>query len=110
MTDSVSLIYSTFGSEEEARQVAKTLLQEKLIACANHFAPIMSQYEYRGEFHEDREFPVLFKTAAKLAKPAGDRLLALHGFETPAIIHWQAEASNPGYEKWLSEQVENPKR
>ena len=110
MTRSLSLIYSTFGSEEEARDVAKILLQEKLIACANHFAPIVSQYEYQGEFHEDREFPVLFKTPAKLAKPAGDRLLALHGFEAPAIIHWKAEASNPGYEKWLSGQLINPLR
>ncbi|NQV94397.1 MAG: divalent cation tolerance protein CutA [Sphingomonadales bacterium] len=40
VTNFRSLIYSTFGSAEEARSVAKTLLQEKLIACANHFVPI----------------------------------------------------------------------
>ncbi len=110
MTGSISLIYSTFGSEAEARRVAKTLLMEKLIACANHFAPILSQYEYREEFHEDQEFPVLFKTAAELVKPAGERLLALHSFETPAILHWTADALNSGYEKWLAGQLQIPPR
>ncbi|MEH6702235.1 divalent-cation tolerance protein CutA [Parasphingorhabdus sp.] len=110
MTGSLSLIYSTFGSEEEARDVAKTLLLEKLIACANHFPAILSQYEYQGKFHEDREFPVLFKTAPELVKPAGERLLGLHSFDTPAVLHWQVEASNPGYEKWLLGQLIKPPR
>ena len=105
MTRSLSLIYSTFGSEEEARDIAKILLQEKLIACANHFAPIVSQYEFQGAFHEDQEFPVLLKTAAELVKPATERLLAMHSFDTPAILHWAASAANPDYEKWLFGQV-----
>ena len=110
MTGSLELIYSTFGSEEEARRVAKTLLEERLIACANHFAPIVSQYEFQGLFQEDQEFPVLFKTAAELAKPAADRLLALHGFDTPAILHWTANAGNPDYEKWLFAQLKTSPR
>ncbi len=110
MTRSLSLIYSTFGSEEEARRVARTLLEEKLIACANHFAQILSQYEFQGAFHEEREFPVLLKTATELVKPAMDRLLVLHSYDTPAILHWAASASNPDYEKWLLDQVKTSLR
>ncbi len=110
MTRSLSLIYSTFGSEEEARSAARTLLQEQLIACANHFAPILSQYEFRGAFHEEQEFPALLKTTTELVKPATERLLALHSFETPAILHWTASAANPDYKKWLFGQVKNPSR
>ncbi|MGB5484771.1 divalent-cation tolerance protein CutA [Parasphingorhabdus sp.] len=110
MTWALSLIYSTFGSEEEARRVAKTLLQEKLIACANHFAPIMSQYEFQGAFHEDQEFPVLLKTSEELVKPAAERLRALHSYDTPAIVHWAASADNADYEKWLFDQLKTPLR
>lgn len=107
MTRSLSLIYSTFGSGEEALRVARTLLEEKLVACANHFAPILSQYEFQGEFHEEREFPLLLKTGTELVKPATERLLALHSFDTPAILHWTADSSNPDYEKWLFGQLRN---
>ena len=107
MTGPVSLIYSTFGSAEEARSVALVLLQEKLIACANHFAPVVSQYEFQGKFHEEQEFPVLLKTSVEKAGPAIARLAALHSFDTPAILKWAVDSADPDYEKWLLGQLEN---
>lgn len=107
MSDTFSLIYSTFGSGDEARRIALTLLQEKLIACANHLAPIVSQYEFKGQFHEEQEFPLLLKTTTELVKPATDRLLALHSYDTPAVLHWAVDAADPRYEKWLLGQVEH---
>lgn len=107
MTGPVSLIYSTFGSAEEARRVALALLQEKLIACANHLAPVVSQYEFRGHFHEEQEFPVLLKTSVEKAGPAMARLAALHSFETPAILQWAVDSADPDYENWLLGQVKN---
>lgn len=103
----VSLIYTTFGSSEEARRVAMTLLQEKLIACANHLAPIVSQYEWQDEFHEEQEFPALLKTSTAKVEPAMTRLRELHSFDTPAILSWNAENADADYAKWLQGQVQN---
>jgi len=105
MSSAVSLIYSTFGSPEEARSVALALLEEKLIACANHLAPVLSQYEFEGDFHEEREFPVLLKTSGDRTGPAMARLAFLHSFDTPAILQWTVNAADPDYEKWLLGQV-----
>lgn len=105
MSSAVSLIYSTFGSAEEARNVALALLEERLIACANHLAPVVSHYEFEGDFHEEREFPVLLKTSADRTGPAMARLAALHSFDTPAILQWAVDAADPAYEKWLTGQV-----
>jgi len=107
MSSRVSLIYSTVGSAEEARSVALALLQEKLIACANHLAPVVSHYEFEGDFHEEREFPVLLKTSADQSGPAMARLAALHSFDTPAILQWVVDKAEPNYEKWLLGQVKN---
>ncbi|WP_417620660.1 divalent-cation tolerance protein CutA [Parasphingorhabdus sp.] len=107
MTGSVALIYSTFGSAEEARRVALSLLQEKLVACANHFAPVVSQYEFQGKLHEEQEFPALLKTSTEMVGPAMSRLSILHSFDTPAILHWVVDAADPDYEKWLLGQVRN---
>ncbi len=105
MTDQPVLIYSVFGSSIEAKQVAKTLIEEKLIACANHFAPAVSQYVWEGELCEEQEYPVLLKTVESLTKPAMARLKALHSYDTPAILSWSADDSDPAYAKWLSGQI-----
>lgn len=87
--------------------MAFALLEEKLIACANHLAPVVSQYEFEGNFQEEREFPVVLKTSADRSGPAMARLAALHSFDTPAILQWVVDAADPGYEKWLLGQVKN---
>lgn len=107
MTGALSLIYTTFGSAEEARSVALVLLQEKLIACANHFAAVVSQYEFESEFHEEQEFPVLLKTSVARSGPAMERLAALHSFDTPAILQWAVDEASSDYEKWLLGQLKN---
>lgn len=105
MTDKPTLIYTVFGSGAEARRVAKILIEEKLVACANHFAPAVSQYVWEGEFCEEQEYPVLLKTLETQAEAAMQRLKTLHNYDTPAILSWPADQSDPAYAKWLSEQI-----
>ncbi len=105
MTGKPSLIYTVFGSSTEANQVARTLIEEKLVACANHFAPAVSQYVWEGEFCEEQEYPVLLKTLETQAEAAMQRLKTLHSYDTPAILSWPADQSDPAYAKWLSEQI-----
>jgi len=106
MSDRPVLIYTLFGSSAEAKQVAKTLIEEKRIACANHFAPAVSQYLWEGAYCEEQEYPVLLKTAGSCVEAAMERLKALHSYDTPAILCWPAEQSDPAYAKWLSGQIE----
>jgi len=110
MSDKIVLIYTLFGSGEEARRVAMVLLNEKLIACANHFAPAVSQYVWPDEngkpdVREEQEFPVLLKTSQTLAQEAMERLKELHSFDTPAILSWQVWRTDPLFANWLGQQL-----
>lgn len=101
----VHLIYTLFGSQEDARRIAMTLLSEKLVACANHLGAALSQYQWDGEFCEEQEFPVLLKTGADKVDAACARLAELHPYDTPAILSWPAERVAPDYADWISAQT-----
>jgi len=105
MTGQPVLIYTVFGSGAEAKRVAKILIEEKLVACANHLAPATSQYVWKGETCEEQEYPVLLKTLKARADAAMVRLKILHSYDTPAILCWTADRSDPDYVNWLSEQT-----
>ena len=48
------MIYVPVGSEEEAGRIGRTLIEERLVACAN-LIPISSLYRWEGELQDDRE-------------------------------------------------------
>ena len=99
-------VYATFGSEEEARDVARTVVEERLAACANILAPCRSIYRWQGAIEEGEEVPVLFKTRADAASRLVARIAELHGYDVPAAVVWPVAEAVPEYARWVAEEVQ----
>jgi periplasmic divalent cation tolerance protein len=99
-------VYATFGSEEEARYVARTLVEEGLAACANILSPCRSIYRWQGEVEEADEIPVLFKTAAARADAVLARIAELHSYDVPAAMVWPIADALGGYGEWVARETE----
>jgi periplasmic divalent cation tolerance protein len=101
--------YATFGSEEEARYVARTLVEEGLAACANILAPCRSVYRWEGEMEEADEIPVLFKTAADRAGALLARIADLHSYDVPAAVVWPIADALAAYRRWVADETSAPR-
>jgi periplasmic divalent cation tolerance protein len=97
-----ALVWSPFASEEQARAAAATLLDEGLIACANIFPHVRSLYVWNGERGEAAEAGALFKTTPALLADAVARLEAIHPYDTPAIVGWNASSCGDATAAWLA--------
>ena len=98
-----ALVWCPFPDTETARTIAGTLLEEKLIACANILPKIESVFEWKGEVSSDTESAVLFKTTAEHLDPLTKRIEELHPYETPAIVGWLVDKIPPQTLQWLNE-------
>ncbi len=96
-----ALVWSPFPDAESASAAAKTLLDERLVACANIIPGIRSLYEWNGERGEATEAAMLLKTDAALLERAIARLAELHPYDEPAILGWRCDASTTGTAAWL---------
>jgi len=94
-------VYATFPSDEEARRIARTLVDEGLAACANILGACHSIYRWQGAVEEATEIAALFKTRADLADALIGRLAGLHSYEVPAAMVWTIERSLEAYEQWV---------
>ena len=101
----VVLVYSPFGSAEQARAVARTLVEERLAACANILGPCTSIYEWQGKVEEGAEVPVLFKTSADRRDALMARIAQLHDYDVPAILALPVDAAHPPFAAWVAEQL-----
>ena len=107
---SAGVIWSTFDDEDSAADVASTLLDERLVACANLVPGLRSLYFWRGERGEAHECGVLFKTDAALLERACARLAELHPYDTPAISGWRADTTGAATAEWLAELPREPEQ
>ena len=96
-----ALIWSPFGSVEEAKVVAKILLEEELIACANFVDGVHSIYRWQGEIGEGKECGALLKTDRSLLKDTIARLEELHPYDEPAILGWNCDEAGVATGAWL---------
>ena len=98
-------VYATFGSEEEAVRIARTLVEEGLAACANLLAPCRSIYRWQGAVEDAPEHPALFKTAAGRAEALLARIGELHSYDVPAAVVWPIGLTLPSYADWVRQET-----
>ena len=100
-------VYATFASDEEARRIARALVEERLAACANILGACHSIYRWQGEVEEAEEAAALFKTRADRAEALIARLAELHSYDVPAAVVWPIRNVLDSYAEWVaSETVE----
>lgn len=98
-------IYTTTDSAEEAEALARTLLEERLIACANVVPGVTSYYRWQGRVESDSELAVLFKTRRTLADAVVARLKAIHSYDVPCVTVWPIVAGEAAYLEWVAEET-----
>jgi periplasmic divalent cation tolerance protein len=99
------VVLTTTPSREEAEKIAKTLLEEKLIACANIIGPAYSLFWWQGKIDTAQEHLILMKTRRDLFGKVSERVKTLHSYQVPEIIATRIIEGSKDYLKWLDESL-----
>jgi periplasmic divalent cation tolerance protein len=92
-------VYITCPNKANARKMAKLLISNKLIACANIF-PINSIYPWEGKIREDMEFSLIVKTTDNRFEKIKKILKENHPYDVPCVTKIPVEP-NDSYAQWL---------
>jgi periplasmic divalent cation tolerance protein len=101
MSMDVSFCYVTCPSRDEALRIARALMAERLIACANILPGLLSVYRWEGEVHEDAEVLLILKTRAALADRVTAAVRELHSYTCPCVAVLPVTGGNPAYLDWI---------
>jgi len=101
MADEVLLALSTFPDIETARRIARQLVTENFVACANIVPAVESIYRWQGKVEEGNETLVLFKTTAARSAAFQEKLKLLHPYDVPEIICLSIADGLSEYLQWV---------
>ena len=105
MTDKI-IVLTTAGSEDEARKIARHLVEHRLAACVNLVPRVESIYRWQGKVESAAEWLLLIKTTAHGFPAVRDAIGELHSYEIPECIVLPIEDGSTPYLQWLGEAVE----
>jgi periplasmic divalent cation tolerance protein len=104
MTDK-RIVLSTTGSEDEARKIARHLVEHHLAACVNIVPHIESIYRWQGKVESSTEWLLLIKTNADKFSAVRDAIRRLHSYDLPECIVVSIEDGSAKYLAWLADSL-----
>jgi periplasmic divalent cation tolerance protein len=96
------LVFVTVASKKEARKIMRILLDKHLIACANLLGPVESQFWWKGEIDEVKEYIVVMKSDEKLFKNLSETIKQVHSYDMPEILAVPMVKGWQPYLRWLN--------
>ena len=99
------LCFVTCANAREAREIAKTLLKKRLVACANIIPKIESHYLWKGKLEKGKEALLILKTRKELREKVEEEIRKLHSYELPVMDFFETSL-NKEADKWLEGETE----
>src|SRR5262245_30747341 len=103
MTD--LLLVLTTAPQNEAEQLARTLVDERLAACVNVHAPMTSVYRWKGSVETDAEQQLVIKTTRDRLDAVVSTIMALHSYELPELLVVPVATGSERYIEWVKRET-----
>ncbi len=98
-------VHFTSGSLDEARRIARYLVQERLVACAQIIPWIESVYLWDQKMETAQESKVVLKTTESLYSKVEEVILQNHSYEVPELLIFPIQGGTEAYLEWLQETI-----
>ena len=103
------VIFVTTESGDQAVEIARTLVAERLAACVNIVGPVRSIYRWRKEVKDDREYLLIIKTRALHYMKVETRVREMHTYEVPEVLALNADRGSAPYVQWMLDSTGAPR-
>ena len=100
----LSIVVTTLGSEAEASELAKKVVEERLAACVQIVA-CQSHYIFEGQLEASPEWRLEMKTTDERRDALMARVGELHSYDLPEIVVLPLATASADYTNWVCNAV-----
>tara|TARA_Y100000589_G_C27173461_1_gene637732 strand:+ start:1198 stop:1566 length:369 start_codon:yes stop_codon:yes gene_type:complete len=100
-TMSVVTIYVTASTLDEAKNIARTIVGERLVACANILGHVSSVFHWDGAVQEETEVAMILKTRRDLVRAVTERIKEIHSYDCPCITAHDVVDGHGEFLSWI---------
>lgn len=101
---SYCIVNCTARDKKEATEIAKKLIEKRLIACCNIIPSVTSLYVWNG-ICEEKEVMMIMKTETELFEAIETVINKMHSYALPELICIPITGGSRRYLDWVDEQT-----
>jgi len=101
----IFFVYVTAADGAEAELIARTVVEERLAACANMLGATKSVYWWEGQVCEGEEVALVLKTSNGRKSELVSRIRQLHSYDCPCIACLPIVDGNPDFLEWINSET-----
>ena len=101
----IKFFYITAPNRKEAEQIAKKLLDKKLIACANVINNVNSYFIWKNKVQNSKEIIICGETTSKNQTKIIKAVKSIHSYSVPCVIFFDIKNGNKDFLKWIEQSV-----
>jgi periplasmic divalent cation tolerance protein len=106
MADTYVQVTTTTDSRDDAKWLARDVVERRLAACAQVLGPIDSVYWWEGAVESAGEWLCLMKTTSARLDALIAHLRAGHSHDNPEITAAPISAGSTDYLAWISQETQ----
>jgi periplasmic divalent cation tolerance protein len=99
------VVFVTAADGEEARMIARRLLDARLAACVNIIAAVDSHFWWQGKLDRAAESLLVVKTRGRLLEEIVEAVKKAHSYDVPEIIALPVIGGSREYLDWIGGEV-----
>lgn len=99
------IVLTTAGSQEEARKIARSLVERQIAACVNIVPQIESVYRWQGKVESASEWLLVIKTLEANYSRVCDAIKEIHSYDLPECIKLEISGGSQEYLEWIAEGI-----
>jgi periplasmic divalent cation tolerance protein len=103
------IVLTTESTLDEANKLGRTLVEERLVACATLLPVVQSIYYWKDHIHSAPETMILLKTSSEKLEALEVRMRELHSYRVPEFLVIPVEMGTKLYLDWLAGSLAKPR-
>ena len=101
----VVVALTTCANTDDANRLVHTLLEQRLIACANLVDGVQSIYRWGGAVCRDAEVLIVMKTTTYRVDALKTAVSSVHTYDTPELLVLPVAQGLTAYMDWVGAEV-----
>jgi len=98
-------VQTAVPSRDKGLEIARSVIDAHLAACAQVVGPITSTYRWKGSVRVDEEYLLLMKTLADRYADLEEHIHRMHSYSVAEIISTPIHSGLAAYLTWMDEET-----